>query len=134
MLTIAFEFLKSFFSKIGITGILLLSLSAICGIQYYMIGSKNEKIVKQKVYFDEAIKSLKDGIKEQNKAVETESQVKKEIQKSLDETVKSNLILRQKFLKASDDLKKKPIATTCDGSIDEIRISAKQNADDWNKQ
>ena len=127
---VVLDILKSIYAKIGITGIIIIIMAGGLGWQHLSISHKNSEITT----LTAQVKDLQDKIAIQNKAVEDEKAAKAAAQKLLDEAAKKNADLDKKNKALQDALKKKPIATTCTGAIDEVKQSAKDFATEWNKK
>lgn len=115
------DLLVAIYKKIGLVGVIILLLLCLIGYGYMTIKHDEEKIVE-----------LNTTIQLQNKSIEEAGKKKKELQDMLDKAADSNQVLIDQTEDLLRKLNAKPLATTCDGSMEEVKESARQNAEEWN--
>lgn len=122
--------ISGIFQKIGLTGIIIIVLLAICTYQQFAIRSKDDKIVTQEV----ALHETKDQLDAQNKAVVDLGKKRDELQNILDDARTKNKKLATQYAALRIELNNRPPATTCEGAMSEVRNSANDAAKRWNSQ
>ena len=124
------RFFSYIFEKLGITGTIIVVLLIVCGIEYNMINNRNVTIKAQET----TIVTLSNDIKLQNASIEASGKKYDELKVQLTTAQKTNLELAVAFGIIRENLNRVPIATTCDGAMNEVRQSAKDSATQWNKK
>ena len=128
---IVLEVLMGFFRKIGIAGVLVIVfvLSGWITYDYFVIKHKESKIVK----LEEKVVFLNHEIEKQNAAIAQNGRQFKVLQNVLSQADDKNDETTKTFIVYKKILIDRPIATTCDAAMKEIKESSKNNAELWNK-
>lgn len=117
------DFFIDLFKKLGIAGTIAVFLFGLVAIQHEMIKEKDSKIA-----------TLQTKLDDQNAAIEKAGKEKTALQNQLNGAQDQNKILEQKIKQKVQDLQKKPVATTCEGAMSEIRSTMKDISSKWNSQ
>lgn len=117
------KFLVDLFQKLGIAGTIAVFLFGLVAIQHEEIKLKTEKIAK-----------LELSVKEQNDATEKAGKARDALQAQLKGAQDLNKIITKQYEDQRKKISQKPIATTCEGAMTEIRSTMKDVSQKWNAQ
>ena len=120
---IVLEVLMGFFRKIGIAGVLVIVfvLSGWITYDYFVIKHKESEIVK----LEEKVVFLNHEIEKQNAAIAENGRQFKVLQNVLSQADDKNDETTKTFIVYKKILIDRPIATTCDAAMKEIKESSK---------
>lgn len=122
------EIFTKFFEIIGIRGVIIIILLALCGTEGWIIKSNRNKIVDLKV----TISTQVSKIKEQNASIDAAAAEAKKVQTALDISEK----LKAKISNSYDQLKMKlmnqPIPVDCKSAITELKLQQSTVLKNWN--
>ena len=115
------EIIKLILNRLGITGCLILILLSVIGFDQYRVQDEKAQII-----------TLQGQIKTQNTAITAMGIQRDDLLLKIKNAAIQNSNLTSEFDAFKDKINRQPIATTCDGAMDEVKESAKKNADIWN--